>query len=444
MAKRDDYPKCRRLKNHQLSSSILSYLHSRTSRATTPSSPTDSTTSTVSTVTTVPLLSDEQESIYYLLKSFAWNLWVGPLPIHSLPIAGGHENQWLLPKGVSELGQVAKLTCLNEAYFYYWIYRNCGKVLPLHNTLLECTGKVLRSLKGKNINNMLTKSVYSRQIKNSKYRTVHYDVVKSLKSENKEVITTKNHKIVCTNAAEGLNDITLHLSKENHLHIGILNLHNLIPNASHIVTMFKYLPPCYNLCIEDGMAAITLENVTHGMGKPVVMDLKMGTRLFSGDCTDESVIRSKEEKAMQRSTKTHGFHISGMYVWDKLKRLASFLPVNLAHATKDDLLLLIAFEKFFYLPLEAASRQKLLSKFVSLLTELRKLFQNQLGLVFYGSSLLFIYDSASSCPWITAKVYMIDFAHVAVSDVIDEGYLKGLDNLIRLFYILSHTEATQY
>jgi len=66
---------------------------------------------------------------------------------------------------------------------------------------------------------------------------------------------------------------------------------------------------------------------------------------------------------------------------------------------------------------------------------IKSYFRKQTRYRFIGSSILFIYDGASSTPKISVK--MVDFAHTTLlpddNTIRDESYLEGLDRIIKLF-----------
>jgi hypothetical protein len=72
----------------------------------------------------------------------------------------------------------------------------------------------------------------------------------------------------------------------------------------------------------------------------------------------------------------------------------------------------------------------------AIIPELKKVadwFSTQTSFKFYGSSILFIYDGASTEP--TVRVKMVDFAHVVdtTDGTIDTSYLQGCETLLRIF-----------
>eukprot|EP01124_Arcella_intermedia_P028405 TRINITY_DN5768_c0_g1_i1.p1 TRINITY_DN5768_c0_g1~~TRINITY_DN5768_c0_g1_i1.p1 ORF type:complete len:206 (-),score=36.19 TRINITY_DN5768_c0_g1_i1:29-646(-) len=94
-------------------------------------------------------------------------------------------------------------------------------------------------------------------------------------------------------------------------------------------------------------------------------------------------------------------------------------------------------------------RYEILEAMLPKLHELRNFFAAQTSYKFYGSSILFLYDGASSEP--NVKVKMVDFAHTnKVTDgTKDESYLFGLDSVINFFKNLieegkSHVSGTAH
>ncbi|GIX62014.1 ribonucleases domain containing protein [Babesia caballi] len=182
--------------------------------------------------------------------------------------------------------------------------------------------------------------------------------------------------------------------------------------------------------------AVRLRNALHGMRQPCVMDLKMGTRLHGDDLTDPKQILEKQLKAEERSCKTHGFHMSGLFCWDRVNKRVAYLHDRVIRTIKDSATLVTAFTLFFGKIRDAALSCRVIDKFMARLKQLLSLFERQTQLAFYGSSLLFVYDAGATTAdhlLASANFYVIDLSHVSFNTkCLDEGYLLGLRTIISL------------
>ncbi|KAK1444285.1 ureohydrolase domain containing protein [Babesia gibsoni] len=181
---------------------------------------------------------------------------------------------------------------------------------------------------------------------------------------------------------------------------------------------------------------IRLRNALYNMNEPCIMDLKMGTRLYGDDLVDPVVIEQKELKASMRSSKSHGFHLSGMLRWVRRKCKAAYLEENVARMLKTDDDMVSAFALYFNrIPYKEVAFQ-VIDKLIEKLTRLQSLFENQKQLAFYGTNLLFVFDAYTKSHEETvnsADVHIIDLSHVSYNTgCTDAGYLLGLRTLIIL------------
>ncbi|ODM97617.1 Inositol polyphosphate multikinase [Orchesella cincta] len=163
---------------------------------------------------------------------------------------------------------------------------------------------------------------------------------------------------------------------------------------------------------ENGVAPkyLVMENILQGFNKPCAIDLKIGSQTWSPDATEAKIQQERNfGKSLDITT------INGA-VKEFFNAENSPLYRNLVKIVYDKLL------------------------------EIEKVFDVQKEFKIYGSSVLIAYDaeyflrhsendSAISRSSIPLRVYLIDFAHVHPSEdgKLDENYLFGLKNLIRIF-----------
>lgn len=181
-----------------------------------------------------------------------------------------------------------------------------------------------------------------------------------------------------------------------------------------------------------------LQNLTAPFSKPNIIDIKMGTRTFEPTAPPS---KQMSEAAKYPQQVEFGFRIVGMGVhsddgkykyWDK-----SF---GVGLKTRDDLTRALA--TFF--PCDNAARGtstcRVLSCVIDQLTQLYDWFEKEnSSLSFYASSILIAYEGRYHDENVNTRqtsndpvVKMIDFAHVCRQTGADEGYLKGIRNLLEI------------
>ena len=177
---------------------------------------------------------------------------------------------------------------------------------------------------------------------------------------------------------------------------------------------------------------IFLENITFGMSKPCLMDIKMGRITYGPDATE--VKRAKESKSYPGTKYPLGFSVMGIISHSDsgYKRLTKEFGRSLDEGSLPEVL-------DNYLQVNSKFSKALAECFLVKLREVQALFLSQKSYRLYGSSILFSYDydSLASVDWKSknpVRLNLIDFAHnFPAEDKLDENYLFGLNNLIKLF-----------
>jgi len=221
---------------------------------------------------------------------------------------------------------------------------------------------------------------------------------------------------------------------------------------------------------EDGTKAefLMMENLTHGIKLPCIMDVKIGARTWGPDSSPE---KQASQDASYSGTifcifyllsfvsfifyllyllftkggtkKPFGFSVPGLAVHrgtkdgEKADQVTHGKDFGRSLSVENINTLL---PLFLAQDIRANAAKKLAKIFVEKLQKIQALFQVQTTFHFYGSSLLFVYD-ASACfsPELdqlerSVSVKMIDFAHVWPAEgKVDANYLNGVNNLISLF-----------
>ena len=149
---------------------------------------------------------------------------------------------------------------------------------------------------------------------------------------------------------------------------------------------------------------LVMENLAAGMERPAVLDLKVGTRHFSPDAPPKKIAKEKK-KAATTTIATHGLRIVGCRIPDgssgtKWAEVWGYKLGNDADAAA----LPGALHRFL-------GSQQRTDTALSFVRQLREVFATQQEYVFYGSSLLLVYDAAlgKRAP---LRIKMIDFGHV--------------------------------
>ncbi|EKX73147.1 conserved hypothetical protein [Theileria equi strain WA] len=327
-----------------------------------------------------------------------WKPYPHKLSDNIFVIAGGHQNQWILPTS-KDCNEVAKLCSERESAFYEWLYVINRKPL----TIL------------------------------------------SKETENMRLEFANGLEDTCLSGLRFIEEGIDH-DKETRTGHDICAEQKPLYRDDVAIKVIDFITECSAICRPSVFkkwelsckhtSAIRIRNALYGMKEPCVMDLKMGSRLYGDDCTDPKLIKKKEKKAKKRSCKTHGFHLSGMFKWNRTESNAQYLPQSCAYSMRTDYELVESFKLYFMLAQDKEIITRIIDKLLSKLNDLKDIFEKQKYLAFYGSSLLFVFDSDKRDPENiveSANVYIIDLSHVSHNvGEIDSGYLLGVTSIIRL------------
>jgi Inositol polyphosphate kinase len=193
-------------------------------------------------------------------------------------------------------------------------------------------------------------------------------------------------------------------------------------------SILSFLPKFHGEQIINNKQYIILDDLTLGYKNPSIMDIKIGVQAWDENASHEKVLKeaSKYPKQIMLGTR-----FTGMRVWDKKDAKYKVLSREYGYTLKEDTFHQV-FEHFLH---DGISLNDIVARsFKDKLEELKKVFENQSKFRFYGSSLLFLYESGDDAVRVDLK--MIDFAHVwpiegpDSHEERDGGYLVGIDTLL--------------
>ena len=178
---------------------------------------------------------------------------------------------------------------------------------------------------------------------------------------------------------------------------------------------------------------IILEDLTRKYSKPCIIDVKMGTRSFEPDATDEKKLNEAGKYPQQAD---FGLRIVAIRVYNPSNANADdsgyvYYSKHYGRSLSSRCKLKEAFRAF----VGVHGTGEPISNVLKQLEEIKAWFLKNDSFCFYSSSVIIVYEGDDKCKESSPPIVkMIDFARVRRQRGGDEGYLLGLNTLVTLLH----------
>lgn len=178
----------------------------------------------------------------------------------------------------------------------------------------------------------------------------------------------------------------------------------IINNGTDLVHMNEVSPEQLPLNPKDAKSAtatapdqkvvyfLLLENLTYGMGRPCVLDLKMGTRQYGVDA-DKKKMESQRRKCKTTTSQQLGVRVCGMQTFNSKTQKASYEDKYFGRDLKAGKEFRETLIRFLYDGVSMSSVARHIPTILHKISKLENMIRRLPGYRLYASSLLMIYDA---------------------------------------------------